>query len=159
VSKTEIEFLIFSSFLTLRINFSSFFPFPHRSAILQAGYQASRSHCVAGSIKTTAPKSFIYDLFRRFIALPGNAVHLDKLSPNSPSHRINLKEAVHEVKIGPGVEEHPDTKKVINGSGSGTRYQMNPLPHWGPGTAARGHTGVAPGKEKRKREKEGKGGE
>lgn len=86
---------------------------------------------------------------------------MNKMSETSPSFHLNNKEPnpIHgEIKIGPEVQEHPDTKKVLNGTITrssrdgglvGTRYQMNPLPNWGPGTAAKGHTG------KRKRDVDG----
>jgi tRNA (guanine26-N2/guanine27-N2)-dimethyltransferase len=38
-----------------------------RSAILNAGYQVSYSHCSKNSIKTNAPTKFIWDLLKRWI--------------------------------------------------------------------------------------------
>ena len=37
------------------------------SALLNAGYKVSRSHACAGSVKTDAPRSFIFDIMREYI--------------------------------------------------------------------------------------------
>jgi tRNA (guanine26-N2/guanine27-N2)-dimethyltransferase len=106
------------------------------SALLHAGYQVSRSHCTPGSIKTNASRKELYDLWRNWIKL--NAVNMQNINPNSPAITILSHPIVKEFIFD---DEHPDARKVIEGSsGKGTRYQLNPLPNWGPGTAARSTT-------------------
>jgi tRNA (guanine26-N2/guanine27-N2)-dimethyltransferase len=54
-----------------------------RSALLNGGYEVSRSHASAGSIKTTAPADFVHDVLRAFIAK--HPVREDKIPAGSPS--------------------------------------------------------------------------
>lgn len=115
------------------------------SALLHAGYSVSRAHATPGSLKTTAHRETLYDLWRAWIQR--NPVKFESLSERSPTRALLLKDSSVEesAQISPPKypwnldEEHPDTKKVLEGqvSGQGTRYQVNPLPNWGPGTAAK----------------------
>jgi len=103
------------------------------SALLYAGFQVSRSHCTPGSIKTNASRKDLFDLWRNWIKL--NPVNMHNINPNSPAITLLSKAVVREFNFD---DEHPDAKKIIEGSsGKGTRYQLNPLPNWGPGTAAK----------------------
>lgn len=61
-----------------------------RSALLNAGYLISRSHTIAGSIKTNAPRAFIYDMVREHIK--SNPVRMDKLAENSPARALLAKQ-------------------------------------------------------------------
>ena len=54
------------------------------SALLNAGYEVSSSHAVAGTIKTTAPRAAVYDVFRGWIA-DGRPVKMEKVKEGSPS--------------------------------------------------------------------------
>jgi tRNA (guanine26-N2/guanine27-N2)-dimethyltransferase len=56
------------------------------SALLNAGYDVSRSHAAQGSIKTSAPRSFVYDAVREFIKK--NPVKMDKIAEGSPARRL-----------------------------------------------------------------------
>ncbi|UZJ56976.1 hypothetical protein CBS101457_006296 [Exobasidium rhododendri] len=105
------------------------------SALLHAGHQVSRSHCVAGSIKTSASRKELYDIWRCWIRK--NPVKMEGISPNSPAIRLLNKPIEKEYNL---TDEHENAKSLIEGSGRGTRYQMNPLPNWGPGTAAKSTT-------------------
>ena len=102
------------------------------SALLHAGHQVSRSHCAAGSIKTTASRKELFDLWRCWIK--SNPVKMESISPTSPAMRLLTKTAEREYNL---TDEHADAKRIVEGSGKGTRYQMNPLPFWGPGSAAK----------------------
>ncbi|KAK8864245.1 N2,N2-dimethylguanosine tRNA methyltransferase [Kwoniella newhampshirensis] len=99
------------------------------SALLNAGYKISRSHCVAGAVKTDAPRSFIYDIMREEIKL--NPIRMDKIPEGSPSRNIINKAMTHKIDFTP----HPDAS--LERSGKETFYQLNPLPNWGPAPKAK----------------------
>src|ERR1700737_1236318 len=61
------------------------------SALLHAGHQVSRSHALPGSLKTSATRHDIHDVFRSWIKI--HPVRLDKISETSPSHHLLAKEA------------------------------------------------------------------
>lgn len=114
-------------------------------ALLHAGYEVSRSHCIAGSIKTNASRGEVYDLYRTWIRT--NPVNPERLKDGSAAKGLlthTLDDGVpatlhRDFELG---VEHPGTHSVIHGSpsdGKAVRYQMNPQANWGPGTAAKGH--------------------
>lgn len=100
------------------------------SALLNAGYKVSRSHAEAGSVKTDAPRSFVYDMVREWIKT--NPVRLDKMSENSPSRVLVAKPMTHTVDL----TLHSDAATYLE-KGTKVHYQMNPLPNWGPAARAR----------------------
>ncbi|KAI0818751.1 N2,N2-dimethylguanosine tRNA methyltransferase [Irpex lacteus] len=99
------------------------------SALLHAGHPVSRSHACPGSLKTTAGRDVVHDLFRTWVK--ENPVRMDKISEASPARILLGKEPKFEANF----KHHPDTitqsakVKVV-------RYQQNPAPNWGPGTKA-----------------------
>lgn len=106
------------------------------SALLHAGYQVSRSHCAPGSIKTNAPRKDLFDLWRNWIK--SNPVKMEGVSDKSPTKTLLTRPMAKEFNV---QDEHALARSIIEGSsGKGTRYQLNPLPNWGPGTAARSTT-------------------
>lgn len=102
---------------------------PHRSALLNAGHQVSRSHALAGSLKTTATRQDVHDVFRSWIKK--NPVNMKKLGEASPARVLLAKEPRAEANFA----YHP---KSVSKSSSVklVRYQQNPTPNWGPGTKA-----------------------
>ena len=62
------------------------------SALLHAGHRVSRSHALAGSLKTDASREDIHDVFRSWIAQK-HPVNMDKVSENSHTFRLLAKEA------------------------------------------------------------------
>jgi len=112
------------------------------SALLHAGHQVSRSHVIAGSLKTTATREDVHDVYRSWIKL--HPVKLDKISETSPARRLLSKEprAVANFSRHPGSVTPSSHVKLV-------RYQQNPTSHWGPGSKAAAGTG-----NKRKRQKE-----
>ncbi|PKI84898.1 methylamine--glutamate N-methyltransferase [Malassezia vespertilionis] len=122
---------------------------PVVQALLNAGFQASRSHCVAGSIKTDAPRTEVHDLFRTWIR--SNPVNPARIKENSAAWSL----LQHRRQDGsPATRRefdfdtpHKRTEEAIKGTvsaGRMVRYQMNPQANWGPGTAAKGHQKHAP---------------
>ncbi|KAM0751875.1 N2,N2-dimethylguanosine tRNA methyltransferase [Meredithblackwellia eburnea MCA 4105] len=100
------------------------------SALLNGGFQISRSHTVAGSIKTNAPRDFIMDIYREWIK--SHPVNMDKVKEGSPAARLLAKEQKHEISL----EPHPGVDEAMMSKHKLVRYQLNPLPNWGPGKAA-----------------------
>ncbi len=60
------------------------------SALLNAGYEISRSHAVAGSIKTNAPRTFVHDVIREWIKT--NPVMMKNVKEGSPAKSLLAKE-------------------------------------------------------------------
>ncbi|KAL7421561.1 RNA methyltransferase tRNA(m5U54)methyltransferase [Cryptotrichosporon argae] len=101
------------------------------SALLNAGYKVSRSHAASGSIKTDAPRSFVYDIVRE-----GNKtspVRLDKMTEGSPMRKFVERAMTHTVDFTP----HADTSKFDRPDKGAVFYQTNPLPNWGPAQRAK----------------------
>lgn len=98
------------------------------SALLNAGYDVSRSHACAGSIKTTANRKFIHDVYREYIK--SHPVKLENIKEGAPAATLLEKEASSSIdlKHNPNVSALSKVKLV--------RYQQNPTSHWGPGTKA-----------------------
>jgi len=167
------------------------------STLLNAGFEVSRSHCAAGSLKTTATRAQCFDLFRSWIS-KRSPLNMANIKPNSPSRKLMGKREARAVLLeqraartaaadgagasasnaqstnaastsspaqqhpqqheelalqaylagagyggGPDsldfdiVDEHARTEEVLANGEKLVRYQMNPLPNWGPGRAAR----------------------
>ena len=64
--------------------------FPHRSALLHAGHDVSRSHACPGSLKTTASRTEVYDVFRCWIKK--NPVSMKNIKAGSPARVLLDKE-------------------------------------------------------------------
>ncbi|KAG8217920.1 N2,N2-dimethylguanosine tRNA methyltransferase [Butyriboletus roseoflavus] len=60
------------------------------SALLNAGHKVSRSHASAGSLKTTASRSEIHDVFRAWAQR--HPVRMDRISETSPAAKLLSKE-------------------------------------------------------------------
>ncbi|KNZ71784.1 N(2),N(2)-dimethylguanosine tRNA methyltransferase [Termitomyces sp. J132] len=101
------------------------------SALLHAGHKISRSHACAGSLKTTATREDVHNVFRSWIKL--KPVKMENISENSPARRLLAKEPSFEANF----KRHPDSV-TPSGKMKLVRYQENPTSHWGPGTKAVG---------------------
>jgi len=99
------------------------------SGLLNSGHKVSRSHACPGSLKTTATRQDIHDLFRSWIKL--HPVKMENISPTSPAHQLLSKPARAETDFTkrPDFVTPSSRIKLV-------RYQQNPTPHWGPGTKA-----------------------
>jgi len=60
------------------------------SALLNGGFQVSRSHASPGSLKTDASRAYVMDVVREWIK--ENPVKMDKVKENSPTFRLLQKE-------------------------------------------------------------------
>ncbi|ORY89205.1 N2,N2-dimethylguanosine tRNA methyltransferase [Syncephalastrum racemosum] len=93
------------------------------SAILNAGYEVSVSHCHPESVKTNAPSSVVWDIMRAHVKrMP---VVMENIAENSPARSILAKQPTIEV-------DFTHNPAVIKKSRSLVRYQTNPTANWGP---------------------------
>ena len=110
-----------------------------KSALLNAGYDLSETHCCAGALKTNAPIKVFWDIFLQYcqVHFPLNP---DKLSPKSPAWAIyhaeprflfifqqyfNWSSAKMDFTKHPNAISKSKKVKLV-------RYQANPTPFWGP---------------------------
>ncbi|GJE90805.1 N2,N2-dimethylguanosine tRNA methyltransferase [Phanerochaete sordida] len=107
------------------------------SALLHAGHAVSRSHALPGSLKTTATRADVHDVFRCWIEK--TPVRMDKLGEKSPARTLLAKAP----RAAANFAHHPQSVSRAAGVKL-VRYQQNPLPNWGPGSRA-----VAGSKRKR----------
>lgn len=63
------------------------------SALVTAGYQVSRSHALAGSLKTNATRAQLHDIFRSWVK--DHPVKLSNIKEGSPSLKLLAKEATY----------------------------------------------------------------
>lgn len=118
-----------------------------RGALRRLGYEARRSHCKGGSIKTNAPWSVVWEIMREWVRQkapvkeenikPGTAAYtllgLGKSSQNQVEEKNGVAEdkpkleVVFDEKLG----REPNKEKLV-------RYQANPRENWGPMARARG---------------------
>ena len=68
----------------------SLFSFLSSSALLNAGHKVSRSHASPGSLKTTASREVIHDVFRAWAQR--HPVRLDRISETAPAAKLLSKE-------------------------------------------------------------------
>lgn len=113
-----------------------------RSAVLEAGYQASSSHACKTALKTDAPHNVVWDIMRCWEKL--NPVKRKK--ENSPGAAILSKEPVIQVSFEakPGANPASRQKKLL-------RYQENPEANWGPKPRAKRKKDEETIQEKRQR--------
>ncbi|KII88465.1 hypothetical protein PLICRDRAFT_625302 [Plicaturopsis crispa FD-325 SS-3] len=109
------------------------------SALLHAGHQVSRSHACPGSLKTTATRADVHDVFRSWVK--SHPVKMENISEHSPARILLAKEPKSEANF----KRHPQSV-TPSAKVKLVRYQQNPTSHWGPGSR--------PDSSKRKREEE-----
>ncbi|EGD83555.1 hypothetical protein PTSG_12138 [Salpingoeca rosetta] len=101
---------------------------PHsdiRSAIVNAGYEVSPTHCTAQGIKTTAPPHVMWDIYRTWVRK--NPVSEKVLSKDSPASKILKGAPTTEIDFTYNKAAQPRSK--LDGL---VRYPENPAPNWGP---------------------------
>ena len=94
-----------------------------RSAILNAGYKVSYSHASRGSLKTDAPVSFLWNMFKKWIQMNP----LKKEMAQSPGKVILSKPITEEISFEIRSDQEPQSRKS-----NMLRYQENPERNWGP---------------------------
>lgn len=101
------------------------------SAIFNGGYEASLTHAKPGCIKTNAPFSFLWDLYRHWVAQNLNKEREMKKSPGARILEIKPKEDVSFE-----YNEKADTIRKLRGS-KVVKFQENPRADWGPQSRAK----------------------
>ncbi|SAM83991.1 related to N2,N2-dimethylguanosine tRNA methyltransferase [Ustilago bromivora] len=108
------------------------------SALISAGFKVSRSHAAAGSLKTNAKRVDVFDVLRYWVKTQ-HPVKMENMKENDPARVLLAKEPKREYEF-----DNTESEEVLRALGAQkklVRYQNNPLPNWGPGTAAKGHKG------------------
>ncbi|KAL7009826.1 RNA methyltransferase tRNA(m5U54)methyltransferase [Cystobasidiomycetes sp. EMM_F5] len=101
------------------------------SALLNAGHAVSRSHAQPGTIKTSAPTSFVYDIIREWIK--ANPIKMGNVKDGSPAKALLDRSQTHEVDL----SHHPDVEKKMLMNIKIVKYQTNPTANWGPQSKAK----------------------
>jgi len=105
-----------------------------RSAILNAGYRVSLSHCYKHSVKTDAPPAILWDILLTI----ARKVLPKKTWPHSlpekplPSDYLLSREISTEVNLEQHIDANPESRKQKL-----VRFQANPEKHWGPKARAK----------------------
>ncbi|KAF4608496.1 RNA methyltransferase tRNA(m5U54)methyltransferase [Pleurotus pulmonarius] len=99
------------------------------SALLHAGHKISRSHAVPGSLKTTATRHEVHDIYRSWVKL--HPVKMENVSPSSPARVLLAKEPSFTANF----KKHPDSV-TPSAKVKLVRYQQNPTANWGPAAKA-----------------------
>lgn len=101
------------------------------SALLNAGYDVSGSHCEPAVFKTNAPMEIIWSIAQHWIQTNCPDYSLDKLSVHSPAYKIatnsnlKIKDLVIDFTLHPLANPSSRKHKLV-------RYQENPTKNWGP---------------------------
>ena len=96
---------------------------PLRSAILNAGYRLSMTHCKPGCFKTDAPIDFIYDVLRTSAKEKGQELS-KKHSENTVAARLHKREIKHT--------NISFTKVAAAAKRKELSFPVNPEKNWGP---------------------------
>ncbi|KAE9413858.1 hypothetical protein Angca_010106, partial [Angiostrongylus cantonensis] len=102
-----------------------------KSAILNAGFKVSGSHCNPRALKTDAPTSFLWDICR-FVAKEANVL-ADRHDEKAPGRKILSEEITSEVnfQLHPKATFQTKTDQMV-------RFQCNKGKNWGPKAKAKG---------------------
>ncbi|TIB76715.1 catalase-domain-containing protein [Wallemia mellicola] len=95
------------------------------SGLVNAGYQVSRSHALAGSIKTNAPSRVIHDMFRKWMKT--HPIKLENIKEGSPTRVLAMKEA----EVDADLTHNQAVVDLLGSKEKLRRYQSNPA-NWGP---------------------------
>ncbi|KAH7729481.1 Protein TRM-1 [Aphelenchoides avenae] len=102
-----------------------------RSAILNAGFRCSLSHCNPKALKTDAPPQFLWDLSRAIAKK--NDISSEKLQEGSAGQAILSAEPKHEISF----TLHPEATAKSQANHL-LRFQDNKGKNWGPKPKAKG---------------------
>ncbi|KAI0541197.1 S-adenosyl-L-methionine-dependent methyltransferase [Xylaria digitata] len=111
-----------------------------RGALRHLGYEVTRSHCKAGSMKTNAPWPVVWHVMREWTRQK-RPVKTENIGENTPTYKL-LRLGDTENK-----DDEIDKLEVVFDQRLGrdkskpglVRYQTNPRENWGPQSRAKGH--------------------
>ncbi|KAI9288420.1 N2,N2-dimethylguanosine tRNA methyltransferase [Umbelopsis sp. AD052] len=95
------------------------------SAILNAGYKFSSTHCQPEGIKTDAPASVMWDIMKGWVKK--YPVTMKNIGELSPARKILAQPAKFEADFTRHQDAIPPSRHIKL-----VRYQVNPTPNWGP---------------------------
>ncbi|KAI8620901.1 N2,N2-dimethylguanosine tRNA methyltransferase-domain-containing protein [Chytriomyces sp. MP71] len=95
------------------------------SAIVNAGYKISSSHCLATSFKTDAPNCVIWDILRCWIKQ--KPIAEKRIIEGSVVSKVIAVEPTHVADFTYNKKAEPESRKIKL-----VRYQENPTKNWGP---------------------------
>lgn len=101
-----------------------------RSAILNAGYRCSISHCNPKAIKTDAPLDFLWDVVRTVAKNNANGSRLDYQSSGKRILEAPIKHKI-DLRINPEAQAKSKADSLL-------RFQCNKGKNWGPKNKAKG---------------------
>jgi tRNA (guanine26-N2/guanine27-N2)-dimethyltransferase len=99
-----------------------------RSAILNANYQVSQSHCDANALKTDAPVDFLYDMLKAWIKKENVK---SKLGKDAVMDFMLSKEPKYEIDW-----TLRESTKLSSKKTGITKFPPNPEKFWGPKSRA-----------------------
>ncbi|KAI1812732.1 S-adenosyl-L-methionine-dependent methyltransferase [Poronia punctata] len=110
-----------------------------RGALRHLGYEVTRSHCKAGSMKTNAPWAVVWHVMREWIRQK-RPVKMEKIAQNTPAYKLlrlgNPEREQDEVdKLQVVFDQRLGRDRAKQGL---VRYQSNPTENWGPQSRAKG---------------------
>lgn len=100
------------------------------SALLNAGFKVSSSHCHSNAFKTDAPPSVIWDIVRAWVKL--TPVNMAKYPDGSPAKRILSSESSTDVSFETHSEANPPSRKIKL-----VRFEDHRGQNWGPKARAK----------------------
>jgi tRNA (guanine26-N2/guanine27-N2)-dimethyltransferase len=100
-----------------------------RSALLNAGYRVSQTHCKPTGIKTDAPINVLFDIFRAFVKQNSNKIP----GTDTIAGKILNKEIKTRIDFAIREEAKLDSKHT-----KVPMFLPNPEENWGPGKRAKG---------------------
>ncbi|KAL6742666.1 hypothetical protein Aduo_015794 [Ancylostoma duodenale] len=102
-----------------------------KSAILNAGYKVSGSHCNPRALKTDAPTYFLWDICR--LAAKEANVTAERHDEKAPGHKILSEPIKNEIsfQLHPGATQQTKNEQMV-------RFQCNKGKNWGPRSKAKG---------------------
>ena len=114
-----------------------------RGALIGMGYRVTRSHCKPGSMKTDAPWSVIWHVFREWVRQKA-PIREENIKSHSSRRLLGLK--IDEAASATNGKEEKELPEVVFDANLGrykdttkyVRYQMNPRENWGPMNRAKG---------------------
>ncbi|KAI1179465.1 S-adenosyl-L-methionine-dependent methyltransferase [Nemania sp. FL0916] len=111
-----------------------------RGSLRHLGYEVTRSHCKAGSMRTNAPWAVIWHVMREWTRQK-HPVKTDKIAENTPAYKLlRLGDAQNKDDEVDKLEVVFDQRLGRDKSKPGlVRYQNNPKENWGPQSRAKGH--------------------
>ncbi|ORY41694.1 TRM-domain-containing protein [Rhizoclosmatium globosum] len=100
------------------------------SALVNAGYKVSSSHCMPTSFKTDAPNSVIWDILRCWVK--EHPISEKRMIEGSVSSKILTVQPTLVADFTRNKNAEPESTKVKL-----VRYQQNPVKNWGPKAKAK----------------------